>query len=499
MTDFAAISDYSKSDSRKRKSRWPLYLGLGIVTNGIVWSLAIAYIKLASPSYTSEWAITLPGGRSTTRVDVPGIGGATSESDSPYRNPSQDPRENYKFIAESEEVIEEAAGQLNLTPKEFGEPRISMVDNTTMMQFEVAGETPEQARAKAIAIHSALEDRLNELRREEMQQQDRTLQASLSTSQRNLEKAQARLSAYKASANITSPEQVQNLSTNIEDLRRHYSEISAQQQLTEARLRQLSLSLGLSPEKANQAFVLRSDPMFQEYMAKYNLASAELLTFLSIYKQGHPQVIAKQKEKDEALEAAVSQAQTILQQPISLATIEQLNLSGGSGKDNSPRQTLFQELITVQAENQGLQAQAIELTQQVSDLETRLRKLSIQESQLEDLRRDVQIAEAVFTSTLTQLDMSRSNVFVSYPPIQIVRDPNLPKKATAPKKKLVLAGAVLGSLFFTSGFVSLWIRDRRIQKAKLLKELKEKERQYPEELTVTEPYTKNNAIGISNR
>lgn len=494
MTDFTAISNYNRAEPVKRKSRWPLYLGLGIAANALVWGAAIAYITLKSPSYSSKWAVSLPGVSSMTKVDVPGIGGASSQTDSPYKNESHDPRENYKFIAESKQVLSAAAQEANLPPEEFGEPQIEIVGNTTLMEFEIDGDTPELAYQKAIAIQKALEGRLNELRTEEMSEQDRSLQMLLSRSKQNLEQAQRRLSDYKARSNISSPEQVRDLSVNVENLRRQQAELEAQQQQSNARMMQLGTNLGLSPQQANDAFMLQSDPLFQDYLLKYKTASAEWVSLNSIYKAGHPQMIAKQKEIDDARSALIRRSEEILDKPVSPSTWEGTLAVGNSSNTATNRQNLMQELVSVQAENSGLEARSQELEQQIVNLEKRLKDLSIQESEMETLKRDVQIAEAVFSSTLTQLDMSKSKIFATYPQIQVITPPHLPEEASSPKKLFAILGAGMSSVFLTTGFISLWLRDRHLQK------MKQQEHHYQQNGTGKPVQAKpENSILISNR
>jgi uncharacterized protein involved in exopolysaccharide biosynthesis len=70
----------------------------------------------------------------------------------------------------------------------------------------------------------------------------------------------------------------------------------------------------------------------------------------------------------------------------------------------------------------------------------------------------MQVAEAVFSSTLTRLDIGKSNASGSYPLIQVVAEPSLPDSATSPKKSYVYFGAAVGSLFSTTGLVLLWLR-----------------------------------------
>ncbi|MCL1465897.1 hypothetical protein [Argonema galeatum] len=84
MTKLLTISQSPSSSAVQRT--WPLYLILGIVTNTAIWGLALLYLKIASPSYTSDLAISLPAAGSATNVNLPGIGQATSQSESPYQN-----------------------------------------------------------------------------------------------------------------------------------------------------------------------------------------------------------------------------------------------------------------------------------------------------------------------------------------------------------------------------------------------------------------------------
>ena len=82
---------------------------------------------------------------------------------------------------------------------------------------------------------------------------------------------------------------------------------------------------------------------------------------------------------------------------------------------------------------------------------------------LDTLLRELQIAEAIFASTLTKVDLSRGDAFGSFPLIQIVEEATLPLKPSAPKKNLVLAGTVLGSLLITSSLTLLWWRNVIVQ------------------------------------
>lgn len=450
---------------RSSQKSWKFYLGIWLIGNILLWTAALAYLKFTVPTYKSQWAIGLPAGTSSTNVNLPEIGSAYSQTDSPFSNiQASDPRENYRFLAETKEVREAAASQLNIPVQELGKPRIKIVDNSTLMEFAIEGKTPQEAYDKAMAFRNALEARLNQLREQEIGQQNWQLQATLDSSKRQLQEAHQRLSEYKASAPISSREQLQNLSTNIENLRLKKAETLAQLQQIAASSKELSVNLGLSAREAADAFVLQSDPIFQQYWADYSRINAELLNLESKFSSANPAVIAKQAEKNEAWTALLQRGQTLLKKPFSQTILEQLSLHSNNSF-NSNKANLLQELVSLQTQQQGLQNQAQELERQIKNLETRLSSLSPQDSILANLNRDVQIAEAVFSSTMTKLDVSKSNIFASYPRIQMVTEPNLPEEPNSPKTKFVLLGSSLGSFFLTTGLFSLWWRDRRNQQA----------------------------------
>jgi uncharacterized protein involved in exopolysaccharide biosynthesis len=441
---------------------------VGLVINQIIWSATFIYLKVKPTTYTSKWAIALNGVKSSTNINLPGIGEASSYRDSPYNSETSDPRENYKFLAETDEVLEVAANQLDMPMEKFGKPRIKILDNTTLIQVEINGNTPKEAQKKALALHSALAVKLNELRREEIAQQDRNVEAALTSVREKLQAAQQRLSEYKTRSPLSSNEQLRDLTTNLEGLRRQRAETVAHLQQASARVRQLSGNLGLSAQPAVDALVLQSDPVFQQYLADYTKASAELVKLRTKFLPATPVILAKQQEKDAAQAALFQQGQSLLRRPVSQDTLKQLIVSGGgSSNSSSQRAILFHELISLREQQQGLQAQAQELDRQIAQLESRLVTLSQQESKLDSLQRDVKIAEAVFSSDLTRQELSKSDISASYPQISLVTKPSLPQEPSSPKRNFVLLGAAMGSFFFTTGMTSLWLRDRKIQQTKL--------------------------------
>jgi uncharacterized protein involved in exopolysaccharide biosynthesis len=441
--------------SRTDKLRWSRYILVSASTNAFIWGSSLLFLATSKPVYTSSWALILPGSVNAVNVNLPEIGQASSSSGSAgVATSTFDPRDNYEYIFTSEQVIRQAARNAKLPPEKFGEPRIKNIDNTTLMQIEVTGPTPEEARRKSFALYDAFRQRLNELRTSEIEQRQVPTQTILRDTQAKLAAAQRKVSAYKLSSGLNSSEQVETLSTNIEQLRRQRAEFASQQAQAEGRVQKLSRSLGLTPSEAADAFKLQADQIFQQNLKDYSEATAILKVQLSKFGPNHPRILKEVKRQQAAREALQRRAQAILGRPLLVNTLTRLALSsGGSGRD-----TLFQSLVTDQSNATGATAQVRKLDQQIASLEARLRRMSQRQSSLDNLRRDEQIAEAVFASTLAKLDLGQADLFAAFPLVQIAVEPSLADKPTSPKKGLVLAGSAFGSILTTVGLWILWIR-----------------------------------------
>ena len=465
MTNILAIERNNSPSKLASIPPWLTYLAIGIATNVVIWTLAIFYLQKASPSYTSDLALSLPATGSSANVNLPGIGQASTSSESPYNVNSQDPRENYKFLLTSKSVLKAAAKELNMTSREFGQPRITIISNTTLMKVEIGGDTPEIAQSKAKALFDSLQDKLEQLRQQQLEQQDRVLQSSLETSQKKLKEAQQKLSDYKVATALNSTAQIANLTTNIEQLRKQRAEVLAQQQQASGRVIELSSNLKINSEQASDGFVLQTDPIFQKAFQDFSESNAAYTNLMSKFLPIHPAVIDEKAKRDGAEAVLLSRASILLGRPVNQRIIAQLNQSN-TGSDNSAKTSLSQQLVTAESEREGFAAQAKALEQQIALLEERLKNLGKKESTLENLEREVRTAEAVFTSTLTRLDLGKSTVSGSYPQIQVFSEPSLPGSATSPKPLFAFAGAALASFFCSNGILLLWLRQRKKRKRK---------------------------------
>ncbi|MEM9152264.1 MAG: response regulator, partial [Cyanobacteria bacterium P01_F01_bin.3] len=446
---------------QKMSLRWKLGSLLGI---GLIWGLALLYLWKTPPTYTSKWSITLPAVGSSAFVTLPDIGQATSSDESPFNSQAADPRETYKALVMTDEVIDQASTALEMTTQEFGKPRIQVVLNTTLMKFEMPGLSPLQARQKAIALHQAFENRLTQLRQEEIEFKNQKLEVPLEKAKQKLEVARDELTQFQTRTGLESSEQLRDLSQNAELLRRQRAETTAQLEQSIARSRRLSLDIGLTVNEASDAFALDSDALFQQHLNNYNQASAAVVSLTAQFNQNFPTVLDQVDAQKGAERALLAQGKLTLGKPVTLSYLKKLSLQR-SGESNSNREALLQELLSLKNQEKGLQEQSQELARQITQFENKLKVLSSQNATLGKLERDVTIAEAIFSSTLTRQDLSQANQSASYPPVSIVAQPNLPDEPSSPKTLFVLAGALISSLFILTFMISLWWRSRHRRQA----------------------------------
>ncbi|MDJ0726763.1 MAG: hypothetical protein QNJ38_16785 [Prochloraceae cyanobacterium] len=457
------MSDPSQPSSENRELQpnkwWRIlkYLAIGITCNGAIWLLAISYLKNTPSTYTSQLILNVTSGGPQVNVNLPNIGQAATSSSSAFGS-SSDPRENYKLIGLTSKVLNQSAEALEMSKEKFGEPKIKIINNTTMMMVEIGAQDPEIAREKAKVFYQTLTSKVEELRLAEFKERDKVSQTTLEAAEIKLTKAQERLSNYKVNSQLNSSEQIKILIDNIEALRIEKANTIVARREISQKQQSLSHLIQVSAAEAAEALTLQTDRQFQEYLQEYTQASTKLNALQTNRGPNYPDVVATRKKQEVALNALLKRGQIILNKTLKKLDLERLVLDNINGS-GIKRSELFQELIKLNAESSAIAAKAIALSRELSKLETRLLVLTPQESVLESLQKDVQIAEAVFASTLTKIDLSRNDPFNSFPLIQIIEEPTLPEDPTSPKPKLVLAGAFLGSLLISSGLTLIWWRE----------------------------------------
>ncbi|WP_017295967.1 GumC family protein [Geminocystis herdmanii] len=432
------------------------YLGVAALANGMVWGLALYYLKTTIPSYTSELILNVAGSGQGVNVNLPDIGQAVTSTSSAFGS-SSDPRENYKLIASNSTVLQEAADSMKLPLEDFGLPQIKIINNTTTFKIEITGNTPEKAQQKARALYQALANRLDFLRTTEQNSRNEAIQSAVNEAESKLTKAQSRLSDYKMQSGLSSSDQVGYLINTIEQLRKQRAELVTQTRQSEATLEQLSKTLQTSSPEASDSLTLQSDQEFQNSLKEYTQITLELEALKESRGENYPDVLELKDKQQTALNIFLKRGESLLGKSLDQNSLQNLNLDNTSGL-GIKRGELYQKIVTLESEHKGFMGQLEALNQQIKELEARLTILVDKARTLDSLLKEVQIAEAIFTTTLAKVDLGKSDPFGSFPLLQLIEEPSLPQDATSPKTKLVIIGAGLGSILVTFGLTILWWR-----------------------------------------
>lgn len=122
------------------------------------------------------------------------------------------------------------------------------------------------------------------------------------------------------------------------------------------------------------------------------------------------------------------------------------------------RSSLMEAMTIHDAQAAGAGAALAEIRADLASARAQSPKLIGQASELADLQRDHRVAEAVFSSALARLDTNKLDPFASYPLVQTLAAPSLPRAPSSPSLIIALASAIAASIFALIAFALLWLR-----------------------------------------
>jgi uncharacterized protein involved in exopolysaccharide biosynthesis len=435
-------------------SKQPFWL-VAALANATIWILAFALLQLLKPAYTSKAAMIIPGVGTQGNFAVPGLNtnsANNSDGQSPYSYLLKvDPRQNYQYIAMSDAVLSQAAKAMDMSLEEFGEPIIILGEGTTIMEFSIEGQTASEAQRKAQAFYEALVNHTNYLRVTQLNSQKETTQKTLQSSKTNVREAQSKLSQFRSNSTLKVAGQINRLSDQLEDLRLKKADLQTQEKAVNSRLKKLELSLHLVGNEASEALLVIDDQILQKGLQDYSSTVQNQQLLSSSFTSSNPQIIEEQMKAETIKKGVVDRGSELLGRPVTIQTIERLNLSAEKG-----RKELAELLVTIQAEQLGLADQIKELDRQINSLDTRLTTLVEQQPTLNRLEQDVQLSESILVSDVAKLNLNKPELATSYPALQLLSEPSLPEEPDNNRGKTIILGALAASFLCTTGIVMFW-------------------------------------------
>lgn len=433
------------------RNHWRRYVLAGLCSVLGVIQVCVAYVVLMPKRYTSEWSVILPGAGINTRVALDRLGQAQSSASSPFSAKELSPRVNYKEIATSAPVQHIVAKMVGEPPTKVRKPQIKLINQSSIIEFKVTAASAEMAQRLAWAYHEALKQRLDALRSEETRLRNQAVEESVGNVEKNLAGARKKLLALQLESGLTSIDQYKQMIASIENLRVEQAGLQAQLAEKHALVESLAAKLGIKAEDATPLLLLSTDTEFRELWKTAAAQSASQIDIEARLGSDHPRV-REAAEKSASLSYALRRIAD-KRGGLQLAPAI-LNLASS---DHDRVVELLSELIRRQSEIAGQTSRIEAISALLAEHEKRRIRLGSVAAKLDDLERDHQIANAVFSSALARIDVSKSDIYASYPLLQLLQEPSLPLLPSSPRILFAIVGGVLGSLLAVMAWTFAWL------------------------------------------
>ncbi|BCA62845.1 hypothetical protein HMP09_2079 [Sphingomonas sp. HMP9] len=432
--------------------RYRRYLLMAAPALVAVWAVTAAYLMFAPVRYASEMTLILPGSGVGGSMNVDSIGQASSVTASAFSSATLSPTENYKRLLMSDVTLRRAARVAGESEDSYPAPAIKLVDQTNLIEITIAGPSPRQAQANGAALRTAFLAGLDRLRDDESIKRESADRARIGQLQDKVRAAQRRLLAFQGETGLVSLEQFNSRVGALDTL--HLREREARTALAQqaAQRSRLGVALRISTDGARRAMLLKADPLFQSQLARYATIATSDTEAAATLGANHGTRQQLDAERGALRDAMVARGAALT----GLARATLLSFADLSVTEGRAR--MFETLVSSDSQAAGAAAAVAEIRRQIDNQTATSDALVKQASLLADLVRDQRVAEAVFSSALARLDTNKSDPFASYPLVQTLEEPSLPKTQASPSKKIAIAGALGASLLIVIGFGLAWLR-----------------------------------------
>ena len=441
-------------DGRPRHRR---YMAVALTGSLLIWTLALLLFWLIPQTWKIDYSLILPSSDPDGRVSLKDVGQAYTTARATYDGKSLDPRVNYREILLNDDVLKAAADLLGMRAKDFGEPRVKLIDQSSVIEIRVKGGSPEEALAKAKALQTAFSTRLSTLRSDEIALREQAVEQTMLNARNKLTRAQQDLLNFKVKAHLVSPKQLEAVTSLASQLEQKAADTQQKLASDTARAQSLGKQLGVSPKQAAWTLTLQADAVFMDAFKQYGSALSDLTEASYKWGNAHPKVREAQGLL-QAAERSMSQRASAIASPA--IDLDQIRRFGLILQDRS-RTQLLSDLVTAAAAMESGQAELKVVRQQLADLAGRMPELAQEAAQLDELQSRVSFTEAVFTGVAGKTDIGNTNLYSSYPLVQTLVEPVLPETPSILGLLFVAAGAMASSMMFLTALSLAWMRAKQ--------------------------------------
>ncbi|MFZ5962524.1 GumC family protein [Thalassococcus sp. BH17M4-6] len=431
--------------------RFPRYLAFALVGGTLIWAPITGYLRTAPLTFKSGTSLILPGSGASASMNLNGIGQASSYANSAFSSNSVSPTETYKRLIGADRILEAAARSMGLDRKAFGKPRIDLVDQTSLIHLEITGGTAEEAQARGEALLEAFFAELDALRADEQATREDSGLAAIADYRNSVASTRSDIARLQEETGLVSADQYDAIVEATRLLDSRVQDLAAALQDKTQSVAALEASLGIPADAAAATLKLFADAEYAALMEEVALHAADLAKARSQFGEGHPKVQAARAAHAGATGAALLRAEAVT--GLTPGQLQKLDLA-----PEGARADLLAELVRMDAERAGAAREHETLSARLAEERARQQALAGPAARLQDLQRDFTVAEAVFASAIARTQSTKSDVYASYPLVQVLENPSLPDRPSSPNRKLAIAAGGAATMMMMLGLLLGWMR-----------------------------------------
>ena len=446
-------------DTRRR----PRYVVAFIIAAACLWLQIATYITMTPRNFTSEVSLILPGSGAQASVSLADLGQASSSAASAFSSSRISPTQTYKRLLSANRILERAADRLDMTREALGKPRIKLVDETSLIHLEMTGPSPDAAQARAATVLDVFLDELDTLRQDELAHRERAARSAISDYEQAVNTLRTEIATLQADSGLVSFDHYKDIVAERDDIVIRLAEARAASRSADASMEALANRLGADAATAALNLRLHADPEFQELARLLAEQRGELAQARGRFGARHPKVTSAWHAAAGTETELLDRGQTVAG-TATLLTVDRIDLS-----PDPARTALLSDLVEQTAVFEAKASAVTSLEGLLRRADDRIARLAPLAARLDDLSRDYQVAEAVFASALARTDTSKSDIYASYPLVQVLADASLPDRASSPRPKIAIAAGVVATGMLFVALVLAWLRrpliDRLLKRA----------------------------------
>jgi uncharacterized protein involved in exopolysaccharide biosynthesis len=431
--------------------RFPRYLAFALLGGTLIWAPITGYLRTAPLSFKSSMSLILPGSGASASMNLNGIGQASSYANSAFSSNSVSPTETYKRLIGADRILEAAARSMGLQRNEFGKPRIDLVDQTSLIHLEITGGTAKDAQARGDALLAAFFAELDALRSDEQTTREDSGLAAISDYRASVAATRVDIARLQQESGLISADQYDANLESTRLLENRVQDLAATLDEKAQSVSSLETSLGIPADAAAATLKLYADAEFNALTVEVGTYAAALAKAQSQYGKSHPKVQQARAAHGAATAAALRQAASVT--GLDPSQLENLDLAPAGA-----RADLLAQLVRMEAERSGAARELATLSDRLAEEQSRQQNLASAAARLQDMQRDFSVAEAVFASAIARSQSTKSDVYASYPLVQVLENPSLPDQASSPNRKLAFAAGGAATLMMLLGLLLGWMR-----------------------------------------